>query len=405
MILGLSQVTRSYEGLLVPIAIYTLTNTIKQQAPKIATSLDFGGKPALDDLQVDVYDTTIAIQSICAIYEDKIVTAFPKYDSFIVNCFAENRDEAKVWMDQFEKDMRLKNQYRGKCLYAEKNTMFFKDVPKVSWDDVILDEKVKNDIKLNTSDFLSNPKFTLVGVNKRGLIMFGPPGTGKTSIAKAVFSDLEGKDVSRVYVTAESFKYMQVNNLFSFLDYLGPTVLVFEDVDFMSGNRDNFTSSNQLGDLLTNLDGMRKFGDPLVIIASTNKIEMLDGALSSRPCRFDRRIEVGLPSPENLKAMYFKHLNSDVGDDILILSKDFTGSHVVETVNTAKILAANEGKQPIECLKEACEIIRENFFPGQTTVEIKSGIKNHFAKKANVKIASKQKNSKVQNIAKSILGL
>jgi len=343
-----------------------------------------------------------AIESVSAIYDNKIITAYMKYGSFCVNCYAQSREEAKHWIDRFETDMVKKNQYRGKCLYAEKETMFFRDVPKVSWDDVVLSEKAKKDIRLNTSDFLGNAKFAMAGVNKRGLVMFGPPGTGKTSVVKAVFNDLDKKNVRRIYVTAESFRYMAVSKLFEFLAYLGPTVLAFEDIDFMSGNRDNFTASNQLGDLLTNLDGMRKFGEPLVVIASTNKIELLDTALSSRPCRFDRRVEIGLPDAANLKLMYFKHLNNEVSDEIINLSKDFTGSHVVETVNTAKILATNEDKATIDCLKEACEIIRENFFPGQTMIEIKAGIQGYFTKKAQIKTASIL-NRKIKNAAKLIL--
>lgn len=380
MIHGLTQVSRIYDGLLVPIAMYTLTQMLKTQTPRIATALDLGKKPIIDDLQVDVYETIPAVQNLSAVYDNKIITAFIQYGSFHVNCYAETRDEAKQWIDTFENDMIKKNQYRGKCLYAEKDTMFFKDVPKVSWDDVILSEKSKKDIRLNTSDFLGNEKFAMSGVNKRGIVMFGPPGTGKTSVVKAVFNDLDKKGVSRIYVTSESFRHMTVSKLFEFLAYLGPTVLAFEDIDFMAGNRDNFTSSNQLGDLLTNLDGMRKFGEPLVVIASTNKIEMLDSALSSRPCRFDRRVEIGLPDATNLKAMYFKHLGREVDENIIDLSKDFTGSHVVETVNTAKILATNEDKETFDCLKEACEIIRDNFFPGQTTIEIKAGIQKHFSK-------------------------
>lgn len=402
MVRGLTPVSRAYDGLLVPIAKYTLTNLLREQSPKIATAIDFGKKPVVDDLQVDVYETTPAIENVTAIYDNKIVTAFMQYGSFHVNCYAQTREDAKSWIDRFENDMVKKNQFRGKCLYAEKESMFFKDVPKVSWDDVVLTEKAKKDIRLNTSDFLGNQKFAMAGVNKRGIVMYGPPGTGKTSVVKAIFNDLDKKGVSRIYVTAESFRYMAVSKIFEFLAYLGPTVLAFEDIDFISGNRDLHIGSNQLGDLLTNLDGMRKFGEPLVVIASTNKIEMLDSALSSRPCRFDRRIELGLPSPENLKIMYFKHLGKDVTNEVIDLSKDFTGSHVVETVNTAKILATNDGRQTIDCVKEACEIIRENFFPGQSTIQIKAAIQTYLINKRAVKIASKQEN-KIQKIASDIV--
>jgi len=381
MITGLTPVSRQFDGLLVPIAKYTLTNILKEMPPKIATSLDFANKPVVNDLQTDVYKTTPAVENLTAVYDSYIVTGFVQYGSFHVNCYAKTRDEAKQWMDDFQTRMLKKNQYRGKCLYAEKESIFFKDVPKVSWDDVILNEKVKKDIRLNTVEFLGNEKFANSGIMKRGLIMYGPPGTGKTSIVKSVFNELEGKNISRIYVTAESFKYMSVSSLFEFMAYLGPSVLGFEDVDMIGGNRDTHTSSNLLGDLLTNLDGMRKHNDPLVVIASTNKISMMDSALANRPCRFDRKIEIGLPGNEELKVMYSKHLGQDINDEIITLSKDFTGSHVVEAVNTAKILAVNEDRNAIDCLKEACQIIRDNFFPGQSTIEIKAGISSYMYKK------------------------
>lgn len=402
MLNGLKLVGRQYNGLLVPIARYTITNTLKETNPKILSSTSFDEQASLIDLQVDVGKTIPAINHVTAIFDNMIIQAFEKYDTYYINCYSELREKSKEWIDSFENKMIKNNQYRGKCLYAEKEQMYFKEVPKVSWDDVILSDKTKHDIRLNTSEFLGNAKYAAAGVTKRGLVMFGPPGTGKTSVVKAVFNDLENKNVSRIYVTAESFKYMPISQVFDFLPYLGPTVLAFEDIDFVGGNRDNFTASNHLGDLLTNLDGMRKFSDPLVTIASTNKIEMLDSALSSRPCRFDRRIEVGLPDSACLKKMYFKHLGKDVEDSIIHLSKDFTGSHVVETVNTAKILATNYNKQTIECLKEACEIIRDNFFPGQTTLQIQAAVKKHFNKKSNVKTASK-KFSKVEEISLQIL--
>jgi len=403
MLLGLSSVSRTYDGLLVPIAKYTLTNRLKEQTPKIVTATDFGKQPIINDLQINVYASMPAIENVTAIYDDKIITGFVQYGSFIVNCYAKTREAAKQWIDTFEYDMVKKNQYRGKCLYAEKENIYFKDVPKVSWGDIVLSEKVKKDIRLNTVEFLGNEKYAMSGIMKRGLIMYGPPGTGKTSVVKSIFNELEGKKVSRIYVTAESFRFMSVSKLFEFLEYLGPSVLGFEDVDMIGGNRDTHTASNLLGDLLTNLDGMRKHGDPLVVIASTNKISMMDDALANRPCRFDRKIELGLPSAEHLKTMYFKHIGSNVEDDIIVLSKDFTGSHVVETVNTAKILATNEDKQPIECLKEACEIIRENFFPGQTVLQLKSSIKSYFSKKGHIKIASSVLNKNAKDIVDSIL--
>jgi ATP-dependent 26S proteasome regulatory subunit len=226
---------------------------------------------------------------------------------------------------------------------------------------------------MNTIAFLGDEKMSKVGVNKRGLILYGLPGTGKSSACRAIFTELEGRGVSRVYVTSESFRRMSAQSLFSFLPFLGKTVIAFEDIDLLGGNRDNMISVNTslLGDLLTNLDGMRNYDEKIVILASTNKMSLLDDALS-RPGRFDRKIEIGLPTEANLKVLYRKFSDLDASDELIKLSKDFTGSHVRETVNTAKILALSEGKGVAECLQEACQIIRDNFFVGQTMSETKT---------------------------------
>jgi len=89
------------------------------------------------------------------------------------------------------------------------------------------------------------------------------------------------------------FHKYSLGHLFDTLQYLGSTVLAFEDIDMVGTSRDIHIGSNLLGDLLTNLDGMRSYSDPLVVMASTNKISMLDDALANRPCRFDRKIEIG----------------------------------------------------------------------------------------------------------------
>jgi len=401
---GLSSVSKKFTYLLVPMAQYVLKKYINENPPIIATSTDFGKKIAVTDIQTDVNKTELGIDAITAIYNDRIIVGYTKYDDFVITAYTKTRDAAKEWQDQFEQRLRMQNQYRGKCLYAEAGGLEFKEVPDITWDDVVLGEKVKKDIRLNTIKFLGDEKLASAGVTKRGLVMYGPPGTGKTSVVRAIFKELEGKKTSRIYVTAESFRRMSVGHLFDTLKYLGSTVLAFEDIDMVGTSRDISLGSNLLGDLLTNLDGMRKYKDPLVVMASTNKIEMLDDALANRPCRFDRKVEIGLPNDAHLKLLYAKQTNSDVNDDIIKLSRNFTGSHVVETVNTAKILSVSEGKELSDCLVEACNIIRDNFFPGQQISQLKSGIKNTLIKKGHIKPAFNKKAS-VSNASRIASGI
>jgi ATP-dependent 26S proteasome regulatory subunit len=368
---GLSTVSREYAGMLIPMAQYILTKIVRNTKPIITSDIAFGKRMALTDIETDVDKTEAVVTGATLIYPEMIITAYKSYNTFNVNCFSKTRQSSLEWINNFEHMMKTQNHYRGKCLYVE-GGMRFHDVPSVSWEDVVLSDKVKNDIHLNAVAFLGDAKLAKIGVTKRGIMLYGPPGTGKTSVVKAIFKELHGKKISRVYVTAESFQHGSVSDLFEILAYLGPTVLAFEDVDMIGVSRDRIASGSLLGDLLTNMDGMRNHKDPLVIIASTNKLSMLDEALANRPCRFDRKIEFGLPSPDHLRKIYHKLTGLNVNDDIIKTSKNFTGSHVVEAVNTARILAANEKKEIKDVLKDACVIIKENFFPGQSQLEIKT---------------------------------
>ena len=388
---GLKLVTRNYPGLLTPMAMYIMKKCVDENKPILLTGANYDTEVGYNDISVDVGTTGLGIAVATAFYKDKIITChLDNWDGLFVRCYAKTRDKAKEWMSEFENKLITENQYRGKCLYATDNALAFQDIPKVAWDDVILDEKVKKDIRLNTVSFLGDIKLAKAGVSKRGLILYGPPGTGKTSVVKAVFSELGNNNVSRVYVTAESFYKMKASGLFDILSYLGPTVLAFEDIDMVGTSRDLMIGGgNLLGDLLTNLDGMRNNIDPLVVMASTNKIEMMDEALSNRPCRFDRKIELNLPSAANLVRIYNKLMGGVLTEDgeVIKLSKNFTGSHVVETVNTAKILAAHEDKELADCLVEAVNIIRDNFFAGQSIVELQAKVKHTLVKQGASKKA------------------
>lgn len=365
---NLSGITRVYSNHLEEIAKYTLTNMLKENDPQILVHPDYQKRAELVDISVDVNKTQPVFEAVHASYKDMIIVGYQKpYDGFTLSCYAKDREKASEWMSEFENRLMTQNQYRGKCLHVTNGSIRFHDVPKTRWDDVVLDTDVKDDVRLNTVAFLGDKKLSNIGVKKRGVIFYGPPGTGKTSCTKAIFHELEDKDVTRLYVTAESFRQMPVNTLFDLLPYLGKSVLAFEDIDMIGTSRDEVLGNSLLGDLLTNLDGMRSYTDPIVIIASTNKVDLMDAALTNRPCRFDRKIEIGLPSESNLRTIYRKFSGIDVTDDIISQSKGFTGSHVVEVVNTGKILSAYGERDLLDCLKEACLVVRSNFFNESNT--------------------------------------
>lgn len=363
---GMFSTSVTYRGLLNPICKYALYNIIQSgDEPKFKTSAaSFEKRAGTCEIQTDVNETKTVFNSIRAIYDDKIVEAIEEYGDFSVICYAEKHADAKKYISALKEKMRTDNQYRGKCLFFSANDIVYRDDPTVAWDDVIMDEKNKREIKLNTVDFLTNPKLRRLGMNSRGLILHGPPGTGKTMMVKSLFNTLKGSDVTRVYATADTFAYPSaVSELFDFLKFTGSTALAFEDMDLISPERSDGSGRQVLGALLNNLDGLRNIEDPLVVIGTTNDVGMLDSALANRPCRFDRKIEVPLPADEQKKKFYNMLVGSDVSDEVIKLSEGFSGAHIKETVNTARLLSAESEMELVDCMQTACTIIRENFFP------------------------------------------
>lgn len=363
---GMFSTRVKYIGLLNPICKYALYNIVENgEKPIFKTNVGSLEKRAgTCEVKTGVNDTKTVFNNIRAIYKDKIIEAFEEYGEFSVVCYAKKQADAKKYINNLKSMMKSDNQYRGKCLFFSSNDIVFRDDPTVAWGDVIMAEKKKKEIKLNTVDFLTNPKLRKLGLNRRGLILHGPPGTGKTMMIKSLFNTLAGSNVTRVYATSDTFTYPSVvSELFDFLKFTGSTALAFEDMDLISPERENGDGRKVLGALLNNLDGIRKIDDPLVVIGTTNDVGMLDHALANRPCRFDRKIEVPLPEDEQKKMFYNLLVGSDVSEEVIKLSNGFSGAHIKETVNTARLMSAESGTELTECLQTACNVIRENFFP------------------------------------------
>jgi len=362
---GLQSTDAGFSSLLNPICKYAFARLLDDMGkPLFFTSNNFSKYPGTCEIAIDVDKTETVVNDACVVYADKILTVGEQYGTVSVTCYAKDKKITKAFINDLNRKMKKENQYRGKCLFFSDESIIFRDTPTVEWDDVIMNSKNKNEIKINTVDFLTNQKFANLGINRRGLILFGPPGTGKTMMVKSLFAKMKNQDVTRIYATADTFTYPGVvTQLFDFLGFTGKTMLAFEDMDLISPERSDGSGRKVLGALLNNLDGIRKMADPLVVVGTTNDIGMIDNALANRPCRFDRKIEVPLPGKDQVKTFFNMLAGVDVTDEIIILSNGFSGAHIKEAVNTAKLIAAETGLDAKDCLKDACSIIKDNFFP------------------------------------------
>lgn len=212
-------------------------------------------------------------------------------------------------------------------------------------------------------DFLKNPeKYQKYGARMpKGVILYGDPGTGKTLLAKAVageagvpFYALSGSDFVQVYVGVGAAR---VRNLFKKAKSHGKAVIFIDEIDAIGkarGNGKNGSSNDEkdqtLNALLTEMSG---FGqeEGIVVIAATNRLDMLDKALL-RPGRFDRHIEVSLPdvnAREKILSLHFKnkpHENLDI-KDIAKKTVYFSGAKLESLVNESAILAAKDNSNSI----------------------------------------------------------
>lgn len=231
---------------------------------------------------------------------------------------------------------------------------------KVKFSDVAGIDEVKSELE-EIVDFLKEPnKFKSFGVSlPRGVLLIGPPGVGKTMVAKAVAGEA---GVPFFYQNGSSFVEMyvgvgarRVRQLFSRARALAPSIVFIDEIDAIGRARGAAGANEEreatLNQLLTEMDGFED-SSGVIVIAATNKIEMIDAALL-RSGRFDRRIHLSMPSLADRSAIlqsYLKnkpHAISDV-QEIARLSVGFSGAALATLVNEAGLHALRRKASLIE---------------------------------------------------------
>jgi len=231
---------------------------------------------------------------------------------------------------------RQNNYLLGKAFFVDGTIIERKK--QYTWDDIFLPENVKNSIKLNVEGFLSQSENLkkLGAKRRRGIILAGPPGTGKSLVGK-VLSDTLGK-VSFMWVSPRHIeKPGSFESILSLARFLSPTVLFFEDIDLYAENR-HHNGWMGLGELMNQLDGASE-NQNIVTIATTNQLEVIEKALRNRPGRFDRVIELEAMEESCRQKFITKLLDkSRVSPDnikyITRKTEGYTGAQVEELVNT-----------------------------------------------------------------------
>jgi len=241
-----------------------------------------------------------------------------------------------------------------------------KDMPKVTFEDVAgVDEAVEELMELK--EFLENPaKFQALGAKiPKGVLLYGPPGSGKTLLARAVageagvpFFSISGSDFVEMFVGVGAAR---VRDLFEQAKANSPCIIFMDEIDAVGRQRGaglgggHDEREQTLNQLLVEMDGFdTKSG--VILIAATNRPDILDPALL-RPGRFDRQIVVERPDLEGRRAILRVHTKGKPlapGIDIDVLARrtpGFTGADLANMVNEAALLSARHHKKAVDMIE------------------------------------------------------
>ena len=244
----------------------------------------------------------------------------------------------------------------------------------IKFQDVAGEEEAKEALQ-EIVDFLHQPeKYKKIGaVMPKGALLVGPPGTGKTMLAKAVageanvpFFSISGSEFVEMFVGMGAAK---VRDLFKQANEKAPCIVFIDEIDTIGKKRDghgmggNDEREQTLNQLLTEMDGFDA-GKGVVILAATNRPETLDPALL-RPGRFDRRIPVELPDQQGREAILQVHarkVHMESGADLSAIARatsGASGAELANIINEAALRAVRMGREKVSQgdLEESVEVV------------------------------------------------
>ena len=237
--------------------------------------------------------------------------------------------------------------------------VYVKSAEGIKFDDVAGEDEAKENLQ-EVVNYLHDPsKYKEIGASMpKGILLVGPPGTGKTMLAKAVageanvpFFSMSGSEFVEMFVGMGASK---VRDLFSQAKEKAPCIVFIDEIDAIGKKRDGQLGGNDereqtLNQLLTEMDGFEG-NTGVIILAATNRPESLDPALT-RPGRFDRRVPVELPDLLGREAILKVHARKiKVAEDvdfnkIARMASGASGAELANIVNEAALRAVRDGRR------------------------------------------------------------
>ena len=279
----------------------------------------------------------------------------------------------------------------------------------IKFADVAGEDEAKENLS-EVVDYLHNPnKYKEIGASMpKGILLVGPPGTGKTMLAKAVageanvpFFSMSGSEFVEMFVGMGASK---VRDLFRQAKEKAPCIVFIDEIDAIGKKRDNQLSTNDereqtLNQLLTEMDGFEG-NNGVIILAATNRPESLDPALT-RPGRFDRRVPVELPDLAGREAILRVHAKKikvapDVDlEKIARMASGASGAELANIVNEAALRAVRDGRASATQadLEESIEVVIAGYQKKNSILTTREKLIVSYHEIGHALVAAKQTNS------------
>jgi hypothetical protein len=281
-----------------------------------------------------------------------LVSAPPEHGQpqVVVEVLAE-KDHGSAVLADLRRLMRERNVYRGRVvslLYDMYGGLALKhhEIPKVARDDIVLPEGILERIERHTIGFVrQQEKLRAAGRHlKRGLLLHGPPGVGKTLSVMYLANEMPERTV--LLLTGQGLGAL--GPLCAMARALQPSTVVLEDVDLVAEERTlpGVGHNPLLFELLNEMDGLGEDADVMFVL-TTNRVELLEPALAERPGRIDQAVELGLPDAvcrRRLLELYGRGLTMNVADleKVVERTNGVSAAFVRELLRRAALLSAEE---------------------------------------------------------------